>query len=254
MLDALIDQLNPEGSDDEDNPEVLTKFGLEVRKDAGFTATPADVSAVIVCSGAPAAAYLRALAPSLRPAPWLLKVVKEPERIFPPPPKPTNFCTVGSVAVAFLEQEIVADLSFAWSSALIAGFPKASQIIYMDMICRADWCVTSEQERPQEPHLAGLWSSACGLDAPCPSLKVLPSPNFLGGVPAALLSQCEAANKQGLAAYALQDGAHCLASSLVGFEALRPLFSRIGLECEKAPDFVEAMKTLVPPPGMNIYA
>lgn len=254
MLETLIDQLNPECSDDEDNTDELTQFTLEVQKDSGCTVTPLDCKAVIVCAAGPASAYLRALLPSLKPAPWLLKVVKEPERRFPPPPKPASFLVSGNVAVACLEKEIASDLTFAWSSALLAGFPEASQVIFMDTICRADWRVTNEQERPQEPHLAGLWSNAYGSEAPCPSIKVLSSPNFLGGLPAALLSQCEAGNKRCLAALALQDGAHVMASTLVGFEALRPLFVGIGIECEKSPDLVKAVETLVSSPSLAIYA
>jgi len=257
MIDAYIEQLNPDGSDEEDDPDVLTEFVLELGQDD--KPSPGDCAMVIVCAPGPATVFLKALAPSLQPAPWRLKLKKEPERRFPPPPKPTKFLIGGSVsgemvAVALLEKELPADLAFAWSSALLAGFPKASQVIFMDTIARAEWRLTADQEKPQEPHLAGLWTSAWSSDTPCPSIVALPSPNSMGGLPAALLSQCEAAKKRGLAALALQDGAHSMASTLVGFQALAPLLEGVGLECEKAPDLVKAMRQVLPPPSLNIYA
>lgn len=263
MMDALIDQLNPEGSDEEDDPAPLTEFVFELGEDdksapVGCVIAPKDCRAVIVCAPGPATVYLRTVLPSLTQTPWRLKLVKEPERLFPPPPKPTRFLAAGgvkqAVAVAVLEREIPADLAFAWASALLAGFPEASEVIFIDRIARADWRLVGEQERPQEPHLAGLWTSAWSSEVPCINIAALPSPNFLSGLAAALLSLCEAARKRGLVALALQDGAHAMASTLVGFEALRPLLSDLGLECEKAADFVGAMRMLLPPPSLSIYA
>lgn len=267
MLESLIDHLNPEGSDEEDDPTPLSEFILDLGKDgdssssgypsSGSNLSPKECRAVIVCAPGPAAVYLQTVLPSLKPMPWSLKVMKEPERLFPPPPKPVRFLAAGSakqaVAVALLEKEIPIDLAYAWSSALLAGFPEASEVIFMDRIFRADWRLVGEQERPHEPNLSGLWTSAWS-SAPCPGMTVLPSPNFLGGLAAALLSQCEAAHRRCLTALALQDGAHAMASSLVGFEVLRPLLSELGLECEKSPDFVEAMRQLLPPPSLAIYA
>jgi hypothetical protein len=260
MLESLIDQLNPDGSDEEDDPEALTEFVLDLGSSA-CTISPDGYSTVIVCAPGAASIYLQALVPSLLPTPWLLKAVKAPERSFPPPPKAVSFLVASAssgeaVAVALLEKEVSADLAFAWSSALRDGFPKASQIIHMDVIARAEWRTVSEQERPQEPHLCGLWTSAWGAGSPCPSLAALPSPNFLGGLPAALLSQCEAANRRCLAAFALQDGAHIMASSLVGFNGLKPLLAGTGLPCEEAPDLVEAVNRVVLPPThhLGIYA
>ena len=72
MHESLIDQLNPEGSDDEDDPAALTEFTLDVQQDAGCTTTPEECSAVIVCAGS-SSDFLKAVIPSLKPAPWVLK-------------------------------------------------------------------------------------------------------------------------------------------------------------------------------------
>jgi hypothetical protein len=261
MLDALLNDLNPDGSDEEDDPAPLTEFMLAA---AEGTTKPEDCSSVIVCGPGAAGTFIKTMVPALKPVTWRFTVSKEPERRFPPPPKPPAFFTSSSssgksVAVAILERDIPVDLAYAWVSALRKGFPKSSEIVMLDMITVGEWKTIGEQERPQEPNLFGLWTSAWVSSgekgsSPCPGISALPSPNFLGGVAAALLSQCEAEQKRGLVALALQDGAHVMASSLVGFEGLRPLLVELGLECAKSPDFVEALRHVAAPNSRSIYA
>jgi len=281
MINALIDQLEPPVSDEEDDgPDVEFTFrATAAAPESGAACQPADCRAVIVCGAGAAAAYaLSALAPT--PVPWTLEAQDTAGRVFPPPPKSPRFYTVGGqgaahVALAVLDGPVPGDFTNAWTEVLLDAFAGAQDIVFLDRIFRAGWRVVRPKahqealpdaeriakglERPQEPYLCGVWTAACGPDGPLESderLPQLPSTNALEGVPAALLTRCEASCRRCLVALALQDGVHLAEGTVSAFEALAPLFRRLGaLHADsKAPDYREAVRAVVPPPSLSIYA
>lgn len=263
MIHSFLDQIQPDASDEEDDerPEIQFTFGS---KDASPGVRPEACQALLVCGAGAATAYaISALA--LRPVPWTLEVVKETLlRTFPPPPRSPRFYVAGAgaaapVAVALLEGPVPGDLAAAWSEALLGAFTGAAEVLVLDRVFRASWRTAAGSEQPQEPHLCGLWTAAWGADGP-PSgaggLAILPAPNAVEGVAAALLTSCEAEQRKCLVALALQDGAHLGEGSVRAFEALAPLLRRLALlpESGKPPDYREVLRQVVPPPSMSIYA
>merc|ERR1711879_357743 len=92
--------------------------------------------------------------------------------------------------------------------------------------------VSGIDERPQEPHLCGLWSAAWSTkgsaQAPMP-VASLPTPNIVEGVPAALLTHCETKQIRCLVALALQDGAQHGEGTFRAFDRLEQTFQDLGL-------------------------
>lgn len=266
MIHGFLDHIEPTVSDDEDDERPDAEFVFSAKEEGKVR--PEGCTAVLVCGPGAATAYaLSALA--LTPVQWSLEVVKETvARTFPPPPRSPRFYLAGaaaegspSVAVAILDAPVPGDLAAAWSEALLGAFGGA-EVLVLDRIFRAGWRIFGEQVRPQEPHLCGLWTAAWGADGPIggagasTTLAVLPAPNAVEGLGAALLTQCEAAKRRCLVALALQDGAHLGEGSLRAFESLAPLLQRLGLQQEGAvaPDYREAVRQAVPPPSLSIYA
>lgn len=265
MIHGFLDHIEPTVSDDEDDERPDAEFAFRSKEDGEVQ--PQSCKAVLVCSPGAATAYAIS-AFSLTPVQWSLEVVKETlERTFPPPPRSPRFyvaCPRGEgasrlqVAVALLEAPVPDDMAAAWSEALLSAFGEA-EVLVLDRIFRAGWRVFGDQERPQEPHLCGLWTASWGCNGPTAgagALAVLPAPNAADGLAAALLTQCEAARRRCLVALAVQDGAHLGEGSLRAFEGLAPLFERLGLRQEgaKAPDYQQAVRQTVPPSSLAIYA
>mmetsp|Transcript_115589 Transcript_115589/g.338127 ORF Transcript_115589/g.338127 Transcript_115589/m.338127 type:complete len:266 (-) Transcript_115589:82-879(-) len=265
MIGGLLDQIQPDASDEEDDDWQDVDFVLEAAggpQESAEDVQPSSCRAVVVCSAGAATAFaLGAFA--LRPVGWRLDFAKErPLRAFPPPPKPPKFFVAGSgekpVAVALLEGPLPADLAGAWAEALLRGLGGAAEVLFLDRVFRAGWLAPGAQERPLEPHLCGLWTAAWGSEGPpgLGSLARLPAPNCIQGLGGALLTQCEAARGRCLAALALQDGAHLGESCVRAFAGLAPLLQELGLLPKdwSAPDFGETLRQVVPPPSMSIYA
>lgn len=292
MIHSLLDHIQPDASDEEDDERLEPRFELHVHEAAGSPAlAPAkqqqDIASAIraAVSVTPAAGAVRpeacrglvlcgpgagvAFALSafqLRPVPWTFEVAKDQrESIFPPPPRSPKFfvaagagdATAAPVAVAFLEAPVAPEFASAWAEAMLEAFGGASEVVLLDRVFRAGWFAGGAGERPQEPHLCGLWTSAWGPEGPCgPRFASLPSPNAAEGVGAAVLAECESACRKCLVALALQDGAHLGEGSLHAFSGLIPLFRRLDLlpEGVQKPKYSEALRQVVPPLSMSIYA
>jgi len=268
MIGGLLEDVIPDVSDDEEQgaPAPAPQLALESTAAAGAEA-PGGCRAVVVC-GAGAASAFAAGAFSLRPAPWRLATVKEIERRFPPPPKPPRFFVAdgakGATAFVLLDGPVPADLAGAWAEALLQGFGSAEKVLMLDRVFRAEWRSLLGEERPQEPYVCGLWTSRWPTAAGCGGSAVstallpppLPAPNAVEGLPAALLTQCEVARRPCLAAFTLQDGAHLGEGCLRGFERLRPALTELGLLPGdwQPPDYKEAIRAVVQPMSLSIYA
>mmetsp|Transcript_50005 Transcript_50005/g.149342 ORF Transcript_50005/g.149342 Transcript_50005/m.149342 type:complete len:274 (+) Transcript_50005:91-912(+) len=273
MIGGLLDQIQPEASDEEDDEQPEIEFVFEASggpqegvAGGGEAVELSACRAVLVCSSGAATAFaLSALV--LQPVPWRLGFAKgcPTPRAFPPPPKPPRFFTVGgaaggaAVAVALLEAHVPADLAGAWTEALLAGLGGDAEVLFLDRVFRAGWLTLGGNERPLEPHLCGLWTSAWGCEGPTglgSCVARLPAPNVVEGLGAALLMQSEAAHRRCLVALALQDGAHLGEGCIRAFAFLAPLLQELGLLPSdwRPPDFSEAVRQVVPPASMSIYA
>lgn len=253
MIHGLLDQIEPGVSDEEDDETLPAEF-VFTGKDAEAAASRCRVL-VICAAGAASAFALQAF--SLSSVPWTMRIDEEhgPRRAFPPPPKTPRFFLAGQkedVVVAFLDSPVVADLSMAFSAGLLKAFPAAKEVIVLDRFFRANWV---GRERPEEPYLCGLWSSAWGAKGPSLCAQ-LPQPNTLEGLPAAMLTHCEAARKRCLVAMAIQDGAHIGTGSVKGLEGVVPLLQELGVLASdwSPPSYSEAIRKVVPPVSMSIYA
>lgn len=269
MLYSLLDHIQPEVSDDEQDeaPEAVD-FVVDVIEDQGQTpsAQLADVKTLVVCGPGAASVFATATFPALRPAPWRLSPsTKEGRRHFPALPKaPRCFAVEGSgnggalAAFVLLEGPVAAEFASAWSEAVLAAFPGAAQVLFLDRILSGEWQGFEGQARPAEPHLCGLWTGSTPprLTHLQQSVDPLPAPNCIQGIGAALLTQCEAGRRSCLAALAVQDGAHLLEGTLRGFERLFPVLEELGLLApgHRAPDYQPAMRKFMPPSNMSIYA
>lgn len=264
MIHGFLDTLAPVESDEEDDdcPDIEFRFSARAPvAAAGLEVKPEECTALILCGPGAASAFASS-AFQLAPRPWSLDAAKETvTRAFPPVPRTPRFFTAvgGTVAVAMLEAQIPGDMCAAWVEALLEAFPAAAEVVMLDRIFRAGWRTSCGQERPQEPHLCGLWTVAWGADGPLGkqgALPVLPAPNAVEGLAAALLTVCEASRRRCVVALGLQDGAHLVESSLRAFERLGPLLCRHGLlqDGRSAPDYGEAVRQLVPPASLSIYA
>lgn len=263
MIHGLLDVLQPNASDDEDDDQVDIEFAL---RSTGDAPSAESVRAVVVCGPGAATAFALS-AFSLVDTPWSLGAVQGQAgpRAFPPPPKPARILLRqgaqekgAPVAIVLVESAVAADFAGAWAEALLAGFSGATEIIFLDRIYRAAWYSSDGREKPQEPYLTGLWTAAwqsAGLPTK-ETVAPLPKPNCIEGLGAALLSQCEELQKPCLAALTLQDGAHLGEGCVRGFERLRPVLIHIGLVSEdwQRPSYREAVRKVVPPPAMSIYA
>jgi len=263
MIHGFLDSIEPTVSDDEDDERPHVEFVFRAKEEGEVR--PESCKAVLVCGPGAASAYALS-AFTLTPVQWSIDIVKETlVRTFPPPPRSPKFYIVGSgaegsssVAVALLEAPVPGDLAVSWSEAFLGAFANA-EVLVLDRIFRAGWRIFGDQERPQEPHLCGLWTASWGGNGPTDgagALAVLPAPNAVEGLAAALLARCEAERRRCLVALALQDGAHLGEGSLRAFEGLGPLFRRLGVQQDgaKAPDYREAVRQAVPPPSLSIYA
>lgn len=270
MLESLLSQLQPEVSDEEDEEALpAAEFIFELLEGVETTDSiplPAACGSIVICSPGAATAFVKT-AFSLRPAPWRLTLMKELERSFPPAPKPPCFFVAeGSgesvTAVVLLQNKVPDDLAHAWCEALLAGFAGAREVVLFDSIMSRELQLLAGQQRPQEPYLCGLWTAAweaaASSRAPRLGAAVVPLPcaNVLESVAAALLTQCEAAQKPCLAALALQDGAHVVERCLSGFELLCPALMDLGILPPdwQAPNYREALRAVQKPLSMSIYA
>lgn len=285
MINSILDQILPDGSDDEDDesPDVGFLFrtsaeqrGAEPAAEAaeGFSPPPrAPVPGeelpehcrrVVVCGpGAASAFALSAFA--MRPVDWTLEVAAEPEERVLPAPRSPAFHVLGEgpscAAVVVLGGPVPADMAFAWAEALLGAFGNATEVVILDRIFRAEWRTLTGEERPLEPHLCGLWTAAwddasAGASPTAGGLQPLPIPNLVDGLTAALLSKCEAARRRCLVALALQDGAHLGVGCLCAFEQLSPTLTGLGILPAdwRQPNYQKAVASVRSPTSMSIYA
>jgi len=276
MIHGLLDQLQPDASDDEDEdlPHATFSFtNVNVTHNdqevtgmrTGEAFAPSNCRLLFICGPGAATAYARGAFPALLPVPWSLDHEQEmPSVRFPVPPKSPRFFVSHkgpeAAAVAMLEGNVPAECANNYAEALLRGFCNASDVLFLDRIFRSGWRVSPGQERPLEPHLCGLWSSApdtASLAKLDDNIAQLPAPNSLDGLGAALLTLCEAAGSpRCFAALSLQDGAHVGVGCVRAFEQLQPLLEGIGLTADGAQpaSYSEVLHKLVPPSSMSIYA
>lgn len=288
MIHSLLDHIQPDASDEDDDERPEPRFALYTREAApspmavktqddpaafiraAVAAVPAATAvqpeacrALVLCGPGAGTAYALC-AFELKPMPWTFQADKDTEEnAFPPPPRsPKFFTAVGPgaaaeapVAVAFLEAPVAPEFAASWAEAMLEAFSGAVEVVMLDRVFRAGWFAAGGGERPQEPHLCGLWTSAWPLEGPG-RVAAYPSPNAVEGVGAALLTECESAGRRCLVALALQDGAHLGEGSLHAFASLAPLLRRLSLLPEGAqkPNYSVALRQVVPPVSMSIYA
>lgn len=285
MIHAYLDHMDAPASDDEDDrrPDVrfVLKTAAEDAKSAGSPAaadvafappgrgaSPAACAAIVVCGPGAASAFAASAFDGLRAVPWTLEVVGGvAPRQLPRPPASPRFLTTAadeasSVALVLMVEPVPGELASAWVEALLNAFSAATQVVFLDRLFRAEY---RSDERPQEPHLTGLYTAAWAAAAnaekkECVSSAVatLPGPNFVEGAAAALLTACEGEQRQCLVAYTLQDGAHVSSMCLEAFEGLRPLFRSLGLKDGEgrasSVDYLRVLEKVVSPPSMSVYA
>ncbi|CAE7205637.1 unnamed protein product [Symbiodinium natans] len=232
MIHGLLDQIQACVSDDDDEqPDV--SFVLSGMKDV-------TCQTLVVCGPGPASAFaLQAF--NMVPLPLSLESKEDsPLRPLPPPRAPRFFKASDGAVVAVLETHVSGEYAAAWAEALLSALGGKPQVVYLDRILRAEWC-SFDRCRPEEPYLAGLWTSAfSGSEKAVP---VLPAPNFVEGLAAALLSNCEARSWPCLVALALQDGAHMSEGCLHAFEALVPMLLELQvISSWQRPKYREALQ------------
>ncbi|CAE8640386.1 unnamed protein product [Polarella glacialis] len=259
MIDSLLDQMQPGASDDEDEEQLEVKFAIS-GSEAGAL-RPVDCRTLVLCGPGVASAFaLGGLA--LQPLPWQMQPVGDSKAAFPPAPKTPKFFVVpgttdaDAVVVALLDSQVPSDYALSFSDALLEAFTGVSQVILLDRILRAEWGCGAGG-RPEEPHVAGLWTSSWGSTGPAKlAMPRLPAPNYLEGLGAALLTRCEASRQRCLVALALQDGAHLSEGCIRSFEALVPLLLDLKVvpPSWKTPNYMEAARKVVAPSSMSIYA
>lgn len=264
MIHGLLDQMQPLVSDDEEDERAPLAFLFEdCESETATTPAREDIRILVICGGDAAAAFAD-VAFSLRPVPWSVRLDPGADApMFPPPPSAPKISVLaesGAVPAAFVLMKgiVPSNMAFAWTQALLDGFKSVTEVIFMDRMFRSAFRVQPGQDRPCEPHLGGLWSSAwekAGLSE-SGAVVPLPVPNAVEGVAAALLTQCEVDRRCCLVARALQDGAHLTEGCLCAFEWLRPIFLQLGLVEDgwSAPNYSDAVRKVVPPPSMSIYA
>mmetsp|Transcript_74047 Transcript_74047/g.239391 ORF Transcript_74047/g.239391 Transcript_74047/m.239391 type:complete len:266 (+) Transcript_74047:71-868(+) len=265
MIHGLLDQIQPDASDEEDDeqPGANFVFQANMEGDSAGAVSPGDCCAVVVCCPGAASAFALS-AFTLQPVPWLLDFAKDgPAPLTFPPCKPQRFHVSREgpkpAAVVLLDGPVPAESAAAWAEALLAAFPGASEVIVLDRVFRAGWRTSCGRERPLEPHLCGLWTAAWGAAGPPGSgaaLAQLPAPNVVEGLGAALLTECEALGRRCLLALALQDGVHLGESCVRAFAGLTPVLQGVGLlpVSWKEPDYSQGLHQVLPPMSMSIYA
>jgi len=256
MIGSLLDQIQPEASDEEEDERPPLEFALQaavaespmlLEGAPGAGVTPGSARAVAVCCAGAGATFARA-ALALEHTGWSLAATGA-GRGFPPPPAPTRLFVAGASAlVLVLEGPVPQEAAGAWAEALLGGLG-AAELLVLDALPRAAW--RPAEARPLEPHLCGLWAGER-----VPGLAPLPAPNALPGLAAALLQRCEAQGRRCLVALALQDGTHLGEGCLRAFAGLHPRLSALGLlpAAWRQPDYSEALCHAVPPPCLSIYA
>mmetsp|Transcript_34980 Transcript_34980/g.99507 ORF Transcript_34980/g.99507 Transcript_34980/m.99507 type:complete len:262 (+) Transcript_34980:111-896(+) len=261
MIHGILASMEPIVSDGEEDESDEVNFVFRENASGTAAAAARDCSVLIICGPGAASAYALS-AFSLSKAPWTLDLENPGVRTFPPPPRTPRFFTIegSGAAVALLDQAVPTEFSIAFAEALLPAFGRADNVIFLDRVFRAGWRMAcGEAERPQEPHLCGLWTSAWGPAGPLGkegALPRLPAPNAVEALQAAVLTRCQADGTCAMLALALQDGAH-LGEGVVGaFEGLAPLLRRLGAlpEGASAPDYRAAVRMVVPPASMSIYA
>lgn len=254
MIHGLLDQIQPGASDEEDDERDATEFCF-VSPANGSGPDPATFKVIVVCAPGAASAFgLSSLAN--RPLPWTLEA-KKGEPVFPLPPKSPRFFAcrdVDHAALAVLDTSVAPEFAAAWCATFLQTFAGA-EVVFLDRVFRASWQADGESERPKEPHLACLWSSACASGG-LRGLQPLPLPNVLEGLGAALITSCEADRRTCVCALTVQDGAHLGEGCVRAFEALAPLLLELGVVSQgwRIPNLREAVRQVVPPASMNIYA
>lgn len=252
MMEGFLDQIQPGASDDEDDERTDLQFAL-----SGDSLSSDQCRSLVICG--PGAASAFALASfDLQPLSWRFEAEDSSERIFPPVPKTPRFYEVasssGAVVVALLDSAVPSEDAVAWAGALFDCFSSA-QVMVLDRMLLAEW-ISVGRERPEEPHLTGLWTSAWASQGSKLQLAALPAPNLVEGISAALLSRCEALQQRCLVALSLQDGAHLGEGCIRAFEVLVPLLKELKVvqDAWKKPNYGEALRKVVPPASMSIYA
>eukprot|EP00931_Biecheleriopsis_adriatica_P046407 TRINITY_DN26647_c0_g1_i1.p1 TRINITY_DN26647_c0_g1~~TRINITY_DN26647_c0_g1_i1.p1 ORF type:complete len:280 (+),score=45.68 TRINITY_DN26647_c0_g1_i1:86-841(+) len=251
MIHSLLEHIQPGASDDEDDERPDVEFTF---RGAGLSA---ECQTLVLCGpGAASAFALQAL--ELQPLSWRFESSDDScARIFPPAPKSPSFFQVaqGAVVVAMLESPVAADFAVEWAQGLLKSLSSDAEVVVLDRILRAEWA-SSGQRPPEEPYLAGLWTSSWQAAGRETTVPFLPAPNIVEGLLAALLTHCEASRRRCLVALALQDGAHLGEGCIRGFEALMPLLTELKVLSSSSTklDCRAAVQKVVPPSSMSIYA
>eukprot|EP00929_Paragymnodinium_shiwhaense_P004437 TRINITY_DN105386_c0_g1_i1.p1 TRINITY_DN105386_c0_g1~~TRINITY_DN105386_c0_g1_i1.p1 ORF type:complete len:257 (-),score=50.85 TRINITY_DN105386_c0_g1_i1:148-918(-) len=256
MIHGWLDSADAPPSDDEYEGGDL-EFAFNSSAKAEDAPRSACKTVIVAGPGAPTAFVLSAFG-KLQEVSWLFDLAEGQEApIAPPlPPRPPKFyvASEGRVAVVLLDSPVAQELAPAWTEAFLDGFPADATVLFLGHIYRTEFCAIGA-ERPQEPHLCGLWTAAVAPPA-CNAVAELPVPNVVGGVAAALLTHCEGTKRRCLVALTLQDGAHLGEGCVRAFERLLPFYEEAGLASKdwKAPDYRDALRKVVPQPKMGIYA
>ncbi|OLP91518.1 Proteasome assembly chaperone 1 [Symbiodinium microadriaticum] len=243
MIHGLLDQIQACVSDDDDEqPDVSFVFSGEHEL---------TCQTLVVCGPGPGSAFALQVF-DLLPLPVRLEPMEDsPVRALPPPRAPRFFKASDGVVVAVLDTHVSGEYAVAWADTLLSTLKGRPQVLFLDRILRAEWC-SCDRRRPEEPYLAGLWTSAFNGSE---SVPALPPPNFVEGLAAALLSGCEARSWPCLVALALQDGAHMSEGCLLAYEALVPLLIELQvISSWQRPRYREALQKVIPPTSMSIYA
>lgn len=259
MIHGYLDTLEPEESDEEDDPDPLRSFVLDKALSSG--ALPAsEPSVVIICSTGAASAFLREAVALGKQLPWSLHESGDSDKYrFPPCPKsPRFFCPEGvdTCVVVMLEEPVGAEISYAWTAALFEGLGGCPTVVFLDTLLCSAWKSLDDRPRPQEPSLFSLWTSSWKAQQSTQSLTQLPIPNVVEGICAATLTRCEMRGQQCLVALALQDGVHAGSRTLEAFSGLRTVFSQVGSGMELAAhlDYKAMEKGVREAGGLSIYA
>lgn len=258
MIHGLLDQIQPGASDDEDDDRPDGSYVFSGVKPGGGL-DPESCRVLIICAPGAAAAF--GLCFASEALPWRLEA--KDRGSFPASKPPRFFQRAGceaATAVAVLDGPVQPEAAAAWAECLLRAVP-AAEVLFLDRTFLAEWRAVGDAQRPQEPHLAALWSSHWGPKGPLGSgpgggIAPLPLPNMLQGLGAAVLTECEAARRRCICVLTVQDGAHIAEGCVGAFQRLAPLLEELGVvgPAWRLPNLRDVIRQVVPPASMSIYA
>lgn len=263
MIQEYMDTVEPEESDEEDDPEPLRTFRVEVVMDnaSRIVGKPnTDPSIVIICGTGPACAFMTEALTLGKPLPWCLREETDSVKYrFPPPPKSPRFYSPEGTercVVILLEEPVAVELAHAWTEALFEGLGGCPTVVFLDTLLLSTWKSLDDlQPKPEEPRLFSLHTPSWDAHRST-QIEQLPIPNVVEGICAAILTRCHIRGQQCLVALALQDGAHAGSRTLEGFSGLQTVFkdSDIGVPLSAKLDYEAMEKGVREAAGLSIYA